>query len=77
MINFVLTTALFFQDHRWAVDNYTSCGIPARNEQWGEWRASEQDVTHIDLLSPRVRSLEDLDKASQNKYPLKGAGSHI
>lgn len=44
----------------WAVNTYTSWGIPARNEQWGEWRAWERGVTHIDLLSPRVRSLEGM-----------------
>src|SRR5215211_3849094 len=44
----------------WAVSNYTSWGIPARNEQWGEWRGWERGVTHIDLISPRVRSLEGM-----------------
>src|ERR1700750_1598328 len=44
----------------WAVSNYSSWGITARNEQWGEWRGWERGVTHIDLVSPRVRSLEGM-----------------
>lgn len=42
----------------WAVDKYTSWGISAKNEQWGEWRGWERGVTHIDLVSPRLRTLE-------------------
>src|SRR5690606_19886786 len=37
---------------------YKSWGITGRNEKWGEWRGWERGVTHIDLISPRVRSLE-------------------
>ena len=44
--------------HDWAVEKYESWGIPARNEQWGEWRGWERGVTHIDLISPRVATLE-------------------
>ena len=42
----------------WAVDKYTSWGITARNEQFGEWKGWERGITHIDMLSPRVKSLE-------------------
>jgi len=42
----------------WAVDKYTGWGISARNEQWGEWKGWERGITHIDMLSPRVKSLE-------------------
>ena len=42
----------------WAVDKYTGWGITARNEQWGEWKGWERGITHIDMLSPRVKSLE-------------------
>jgi hypothetical protein len=42
----------------WAVDKYTGWGINARNEQWGEWKGWERGITHIDMLSPRVKSLE-------------------
>jgi len=41
-----------------AVEKYTGWGVSARNEQWGEWKGWERGVTHIDMVSPRVRSLE-------------------
>ncbi len=44
--------------HDWAVAKYASWGIAARNEQWGKWRGWERGITHIDLLAPRVRTLE-------------------
>jgi hypothetical protein len=46
------------QAHDWAVKTYQGWGIAARNEQWGEWRGWERGVTHIDMVYPRVRSLE-------------------
>ena len=44
--------------NEWAVNKYASWGISARNEQWGEWKGWERGITHIDMLSPRVKSLE-------------------
>jgi len=46
------------QANDWAVAHYTSWGISAKNEQWGQWRGWERGVTHIDLVSPRLRTLE-------------------
>ncbi len=43
--------------HNWAVKKYDGWGIPARNEKWGEWRGWERGTTHIDMLSPWVKSL--------------------
>ncbi|MXV17096.1 M20/M25/M40 family metallo-hydrolase [Hufsiella ginkgonis] len=51
------------QANDWAVAKYTSWGIEARNEQWGEWRGWERGISHIDLISPRVRSLEGMQLA--------------
>ncbi len=42
----------------WAVKTYASWGIEAKNEQYGIWRGWERGTTHIDLLKPRVRTLE-------------------
>jgi len=42
----------------WAVQQYASWGIEARNEQWGEWRGWERGISHIDMLEPRVQSAE-------------------
>jgi carboxypeptidase Q len=42
----------------WAIAQYRSWGIPARNERYGTWRGWRRGLSHIDLLQPRVRSLE-------------------
>ncbi|HKO14923.1 MAG TPA: M20/M25/M40 family metallo-hydrolase [Gemmatimonadaceae bacterium] len=42
----------------WLVKTYTSWGIEAKNEQYGTWRGWRRGWSHIDLVSPRVRSLE-------------------
>ena len=42
----------------WLVQTYTQWGIPARNEQYGTWRTWTRGVTHLDLVAPRVRTLE-------------------
>ena len=42
----------------WLVARYREWGIPAKNEQYGTWRAWRRGITHFDLLSPRVRTLE-------------------
>ncbi|HET8654231.1 MAG TPA: M28 family peptidase [Longimicrobiaceae bacterium] len=42
----------------WLVQRYRAWGIDARNEQYGTWRGWRRGVTHLDLLEPRVRTLE-------------------
>ena len=42
----------------WLVARYKEFGIAAKNEQYGTWRAWRRGITHFDLLSPRVRTLE-------------------
>jgi len=42
----------------WLVQTYRSFGIDARNEQYGTWRGWRRGYSHIDLIAPRVRSLE-------------------
>ena len=44
--------------HDWAVSTYQRWGINAQNERWGQWRGWERGITHIDLIEPRVRTLE-------------------
>jgi hypothetical protein len=46
------------QANDWAVSKYSSWGIAAKNEKWGEWRGWERGITHIDMISPRVKTLE-------------------
>jgi carboxypeptidase Q len=44
----------------WLVSRYTAWGIPARNEQYGTWKGWLRGSSHIDLIAPRVRSLEGM-----------------
>ena len=47
----------------WAVARYAEWGIEAYNERYGTWRGWERGISHIDLVSPRVRSLEGMAAA--------------
>ncbi|HEY9535487.1 MAG TPA: M20/M25/M40 family metallo-hydrolase [Mucilaginibacter sp.] len=42
----------------WAVATYKRWGIQAKKENWGVWRGWERGITHIDMIEPRVKSLE-------------------
>jgi hypothetical protein len=42
----------------WAVQTLTGWGVDARKEQYGTWNGWRRGITHVDLISPRVRSLE-------------------
>ena len=44
----------------WLVHMYGQWGVQARKEQYGTWRGWERGITHLDLLEPRVRSLESM-----------------
>ena len=42
----------------WALAKYQGWGIAAHEEKWGVWRGWERGISHIDMVSPRVRTLE-------------------
>jgi hypothetical protein len=42
----------------WLVRTYASWGVTAINEKTGTWRGWRRGYSHIDLLEPRVRTLE-------------------
>jgi hypothetical protein len=42
----------------WAVAVYQDWGIEARNEAYGTWRGWRRGITHVDLVAPRLRTLE-------------------
>ena len=44
----------------WAVARYQQWGIEAKREHYGTWNAWRRGVSHLDLIAPRVRSLEGL-----------------
>ncbi|TDH20054.1 M20/M25/M40 family metallo-hydrolase [Segetibacter sp. 3557_3] len=51
------------QANNWAVAKYKGWGIDSRNEKWGEWRGWDRGISHIDLVYPRVKSLEGMQLA--------------
>lgn len=51
------------QANDWAVTKYADWGITAKNEKWGEWRGWERGISHIDMVYPRVKSLEGMQLA--------------
>ncbi len=56
-------TPLMQKAHDWAVAKYKTWGIEARNEKWGEWRSWERGITHIDMVHPRVKTLQGMQLA--------------
>ena len=42
----------------WVMNSYKSWGIETKRDQYGTWRGWRRGVSHIDLMTPRVRSLE-------------------
>jgi hypothetical protein len=46
--------------NQWAVTMLRRWGIDARNEQYGSWVGWRRGISHVDLIQPRVRSLEGM-----------------
>lgn len=42
----------------WVIGKYKQWGIEGKRENYGTWRGWRRGVSHIDLMAPRVRSLE-------------------
>lgn len=63
--------------HEWAVNKYTGWDIPAKKEQWGTWKGWERGITHIDLISPRVQSLEGRQLAWSPSTGRKGVTAEV
>lgn len=65
------------QAHNWAVNKYKGWGITAHNEKWGEWRGWERGVTHVDLVHPRLRTLDAMQLAWSPATPRKGVTAEL
>ena len=48
---------------RWAMSMYQRWGIPARQHRYGTWPSWQRGYTHVDLVAPRVRTLEAITLA--------------
>jgi hypothetical protein len=63
--------------HNWAVDTFESWNISATNQQWGEWRGWERGITHIDMVHPRIVSLEGQQLAWSPPTPQGGVTAEL
>ncbi|UZJ65111.1 M20/M25/M40 family metallo-hydrolase [Sphingobacterium sp. KU25419] len=43
--------------NEWALAKFESWGISAKNQKFGEWKGWERGISHIDMVTPRVKSL--------------------
>jgi hypothetical protein len=62
--------------HDWAAGMFENWGLEARNEQYGTWLGWRRGISHVDLLEPRVRSLEGMllgwSGGTPNGEPVEG-----
>lgn len=63
--------------HDWAVNTYEKWDISARNEAYGTWRGWERGITHIDMISPRVQSLQGTQLAWNPSTSKKGVTAEV
>ena len=56
----------------WALQRYASWGIEARIHEFGEWQGWERGITHVDLVSPRTRTLSGMQLAYSPSTSQKG-----
>lgn len=63
--------------HEWAVNTYKKWGIEAKNEEWGKWRGWQRGITHVDLVEPRVVSLNGMQLAWSPSTGPKGLTAHL
>ncbi|MBJ7880304.1 M20/M25/M40 family metallo-hydrolase [Gelidibacter salicanalis] len=65
------------QAHDWAVATYEKWGIPAENQQYGEWKAWQRGISHIDMVSPRIQSLDGMQLAWSPSTGPKGITAEV
>ena len=42
----------------WLIERYEDWGVPVRKEEYGTWNGWRQGILHVDMIKPRVRTLE-------------------
>ncbi len=63
--------------HKWAVETYKKWGIEAKNEPWGKWQGWQRGVTHIDMLEPRLVTLNGMQLAWSPSTGKKGVTANL
>jgi carboxypeptidase Q len=61
----------------WLVKTYQSWGISAKNEQYGTWRDWKRGQSRVELLAPRVRTLEATMLAWSAPTPRTGVTGEV
>jgi len=61
----------------WAVSQYEKWGITAKNEKWGDWRGWERGITHIDMVYPRIETLNGTQLAWSPGTSKKGVTAEL
>ncbi|SCY04229.1 Peptidase family M28 [Nonlabens sp. Hel1_33_55] len=61
----------------WAVNKYKSWGIDAKTEKYGDWRGWERGITHIDMVEPRVQTLQGMQLAWSPSTGKKGVRGEV
>ena len=62
---------------KWAINQYKKWGIDARQENYGTWRGWERGITHIDMISPRVQSLDGMQLAWSPSTSSEGISAEV
>ena len=65
------------QAHDWAVAKYKGWGISAENQKYGEWKGWERGITHIDMVSPRIQTLDGTQLAWNPGTSSKGITAEL
>ena len=61
----------------WAVAQYEKWEISAKNEKWGDWRGWERGITHIDMVYPRIETLNGTQLAWSPGTSKKGVTAEL
>lgn len=61
----------------WAIEKFESWGIDATTEKYGEWRGWQRGITHVDMIAPRVQSLQGMQLAWSPSTSKKGLDGEV
>ncbi|AZQ44352.1 M20/M25/M40 family metallo-hydrolase [Nonlabens ponticola] len=65
------------QAGKWAVQKFNSWGIDAQLENYGDWQGWQRGITHVDMLEPRVESLQGTQLAWSPSTSKKGLEAQV
>lgn len=63
--------------HDWTIATYKAWGIQAENQQWGQWRGWQRGISHIDMISPWIKSMNGTQLAWSPQSPKAGVTAEV